>query len=110
MCNDVCQQDIESLPLPKNWSATARNAVLNVIGIVRIAMLVGREVLLQEGDVKRARIHQLESDLAMTREELRLVGARMQRIVPHRRPQYTTVESRWTIKGDSRQDQRDPIR
>ena len=66
--------------------------VLNVIGIVRIAMLAGREALIQEGDVKDARIHQLESDLAMLREELRLVGARMQRIAPHRRPQYTMVE------------------
>ena len=55
-------------------------------------MLAGREALIQEGDVKDARIHQLESDLAMLREELRPVGARMQRIAPHRRPQYTMVE------------------
>ena len=46
--------DAESLPLPKDWSATVRNAVLNVIGIVRIAMLAGREALIQEGDVKDA--------------------------------------------------------
>jgi len=52
----------------------------------------GREALIQNGDVKDARIHQQASELAMTREELRLVGARMQRIDPHRRPQYTMVE------------------
>jgi hypothetical protein len=34
----------------------------------------------------------LEVELAMTREELRLVGVRMKRIAPHRRPQYTQVE------------------
>ena len=58
MCNEICEKDAESLPLPKDWSATVRNAVLNVIGIVRIAMLAGREALIQEGDVKDARIHQ----------------------------------------------------
>jgi len=92
MCNEVCQQDVESLPLPKDWSATVRNAMLNVIGIVRIAMLAGREALIKNGDVKEARIHQLESEVAMLREELRIRGARMQRIAPHRRPQYTAVE------------------
>ena len=80
------------MPLPKGWSKAARNAVLNVIGIVRIAMLVGRAALIKNGDVKEARIHQLESDLAMTREELRINGARMKRIDPQRRPQYPPVE------------------
>ena len=46
----------------------------------------------QNGDVKEARIHQLESEVAMLREERRINGARMQRIDPHRRPQYTAVE------------------
>ena len=66
--------------------------MLTVIGLVRIAILAGREALIQNGDVKEARIHQLESDLAMTREELRIKDARMKRIAPHRRPQYTMVE------------------
>ena len=92
MCDVVCDQDVESLPLPKGWQSFARNAVLNVIGIVRIAMLTGREALIKNGDVKEARIHQLESELAMLREELRINGTRMQRIDPHRRTQYTAVE------------------
>ena len=91
MCDNPCE-DIESLPLPRGWSIAARNAVLNVIGIVRIAMLAGREALITNGDAKDARIHQLESEVAMLREELRITGGRMQRIAPHRRPQYTTVE------------------
>ena len=55
-------------------------------------MLVGRESLIKNGDIHEARIHQLESEVAMLREELRINGARMQRVVPHRRPQYTTVQ------------------
>ena len=70
MTAETRDQDIETLRLPRNWSAAVRNAVLNVIGIVRIAMIAGREALIQNGDVKDARIHQLESELAMTREEL----------------------------------------
>ena len=69
-----------------------RNAVLNVIGIVRIAMLAGREALITNGDAKDARIHQLESEVAMLREELRINGARMKRVPSHRRPQYTAIE------------------
>ena len=88
----VCDRDVELLHLPKGWATSVRNAVLNVIGIVRIAMLVGREALIQEGDVKGARIHQLESELAMLREEQRLNGARMQRIDSYRRPEYAAVE------------------
>ena len=90
MCDEVFR-DVELL-LPKGWHSSVRNAVLNVIGIVRIAMLAGREALINADDVKAARIHQLESEVAMLREELRINGSRMQRVAPHRRPQYTTVE------------------
>ena len=50
MRDNVGQQ--EGLRLPKNWSATVRNAVLDVVRIVRIAMLTGREALISNGDVK----------------------------------------------------------
>jgi len=64
MCDELCQEDLESLPLPKNWTETVRHAVLNVIGIVRIAMLAGREFLIREGDVPGAHIHRLETEVA----------------------------------------------
>ena len=83
MCDEVCLRDVESVRLPKNWHAYARHAVLNVIGIVRIAMLAGREPRITNGGVREARIHQLESEVAMLREELRIIGTRMQRIDPH---------------------------
>ena len=89
---EICEEDVESLRLPEDWHSYVRSAVLNVIGIVRIAMLAGREALINNGDAKDARIHQLESEVAMLREELRINGDRMQRLAPHRRPQYTCVE------------------
>ena len=51
MCDEVSQQDVE-LPLPKDWHSVVRNAVLNMIGIVRIAMLAGREALIKNGNIK----------------------------------------------------------
>ncbi len=65
MCDEVCGQPVESLQLPKGWRASVRNAVLNVVGIVRIAMLAGREALITNGDVKDARVHHLESEVAI---------------------------------------------
>ena len=50
MCDELCEQDIESLPLPKDWAKSIRHAIMNVIGIVRIAMLAGRRFLIQEGE------------------------------------------------------------
>ena len=92
MCDNQCEQDIESLPLPKGWPKVARHAVLNVIGVVRVAMLAGREFLIQNGDVLEAHVHRLETEVALLRDELRIIGLRMTRIAPQRRPQYSPVE------------------
>ncbi|MHB8951917.1 MAG: hypothetical protein ACYC4U_02945 [Pirellulaceae bacterium] len=83
------KEEAESLRLLRNWHALVRSVVLNVIGIVRIAMLTGREALIKNGDAPDARIHQLESEVAMLREELRIISARMRRVPSNRRPQYT---------------------
>jgi hypothetical protein len=88
----VFGQVVESLRLPKGWRSSVRSAVLNVVGVVRIAMLTGREALIANGDAKDARIHQLESEVAMLREELRINGARMKRVPSPRRPQYVPIE------------------
>lgn len=49
MSAEICPQDVETLRLPKGWPAYVRNAVLHVVGIVRIAMLAGREALINNG-------------------------------------------------------------
>ena len=90
--HDECEEEIDSLPLPKNWSHYVRHAVFNVIGIVRIAILSSRELLIQNGDVLEVKIHRLETEVAMLREELRILGSRMNRIPPQRRPQCSPVE------------------
>ena len=71
MPDEIHEEEAESLRLPRKWHACVRSAVLNVIGIVRIAMLTRREALIKNGDAPDARIHQLESEVAMLREEVR---------------------------------------
>jgi len=92
MSAEIPEHDVKTPRLPRNWHSYVRTAVLNVVGVVRIAMLAGREALIENGNVKDARIHQLETEVAMLREELRIMGARMKRVPPYRRPPYTTVE------------------
>ena len=92
MSAEIYEEDIKSLRLPKDWHSYVRSAVLNVVGIVRVAMLAGREALITNGDARDARIHQLESEVAMLREELRINGARIGRVPSQRRPQYTGIE------------------
>ena len=92
MCDELREGEIESLPLPKDWAESVRHAVLNVVGIVRLAMLSGRGLLIQEGDVAQAQIHRLETEVALLLDELRIVTARMNRIDPQRRPRYPPIE------------------
>ncbi|MCU0982914.1 MAG: hypothetical protein MUF25_27445 [Pirellulaceae bacterium] len=105
MPDEIHDDEAESLRLPSNWHALVRSAVLNVIGIVRIAMLTGREALIKNGDTTDARIHQLESEVAMLREELRIISARMRRVPAHRRPQYTGLERMAILAGHARLEQ-----
>jgi hypothetical protein len=57
MPDEIREEETESLRLPRNWHVLVRSAVLQVIGIVRIAMLTGREALIKNGDAPDARIH-----------------------------------------------------
>ena len=67
MRTEPCDDEIESLPLPKSWAKAVHHAVLNVVGLVRVAMLAGREFLIQNGDVLEAHVHRLETELALLR-------------------------------------------
>ena len=66
MCN--CEQNIKSLRLPRNWATNVRNAVLNVLGLVRIAALSAREVLIEDGELELASKQRLEAEVFMARE------------------------------------------
>jgi hypothetical protein len=80
MSAEIPEHDVETLRLPRNWHSYLRSAVLNIVGIVRVDMLAGREALIENDAAKDARIHQLESEVGMLREDLRIVSARGHRV------------------------------
>jgi len=92
MSDQLCEDDLETLPLPKGWAANVRNTLLNVLGLARIALLTGRQFLIKEGDVLSAKTYRLEAEVEMLREELRIIGARMETIDARRLPQYTPLQ------------------
>ena len=77
MQDKLDEDDIESIRLPRNWSQSVRNATLNVLGVLRIAMLDGRKLLIQQGRSTEAQIQRSHTDSALLHEELRLQRSRM---------------------------------
>jgi len=92
MYDPLREDDLLTLPLRTDWPKHVRSAILNVVALVRIAMLAGRRFLVEEGDVLSASIYRLEAEVEMLREQLRIVGARMTSIDAHRRPRYAPTE------------------
>jgi hypothetical protein len=80
------------LPLPNNWHSPIRHAVLNVMGIVRIAMPADHEALVTHGDAKAARLRQLECEAAVPCQELRIKSGRLKRIDLQRQPRCSTTK------------------
>ena len=84
-----------SVPLPSSWPKHAKTATLHVISLAHFALthvrgwaansLIHRVRLAAERD-------QLNSEVAMLREEIRIKDARMATLVPHRRPHYPPGE------------------
>ncbi|PCI53549.1 MAG: hypothetical protein COB36_12225 [Alphaproteobacteria bacterium] len=60
-----------AIPLPNNWSQSVRNSLLNVIGLVRICILAGREFLLTKVLTSTAHTQRLDTEEALLHKELR---------------------------------------
>ena len=72
------------LRLPTCWPQWARSAMPYVLSLARIALLAATD--------RVATSVRLEHELALLREELRIKDARLERVLPHRRPHYPAVE------------------
>ena len=82
-------------------------APVRLTGGVRIAMLAGRDALIENDAAKDARIHQLESEVAMLREELRIIGARIKRVppTPATAAHHCRANGHLTVAGNARLEQ-----
>ena len=111
MCDEVCQQDVESAS--SEGLALSRSKCGAECDRDRaIAMLAGREALINNGDIKEARIHQLETEVAMLREELRINGAPYAAYRPASATQYTSsgTDGHPGTSGDARLDKAETAR
>ncbi len=86
------EDDIESIWLPRNWSQSERNATLNVLGILRIAMLDGRKLLMERDGAPEAQVQRSNTEVASVNEELRILRSRTSGIKPRRRRQYSAAD------------------
>ncbi len=95
------------ISLPKLWPTRAKSAMLQVISLAQFSMAYSRGWAADSVTPRlrlKARIDQLEQEVALLREEIRIKDVRMVSISPHRRPQYSPLErcklwpSRWSSR------------
>src|SRR5215831_19443089 len=83
------------LAVPRQWKRSVCSALIRVISLAHFALLGsrGRAARSSNPRVRRAaRTNQLEQEIALLREEIRIKDARTHRIPAHRRPHYQPSE------------------
>ena len=84
-----------AVPLPSSWPEHAKAATLHVISLAHFALTQVRGWA-ANSPIHRVRLtaelDQLNSEVAMLREEIRIKDARMATLAPHRRPHYPPSE------------------
>jgi transposase-like protein len=83
------------LPLPRAWPRTVQAALLHVIALAHYALAYTRGWAAISSNQRvrlAAEVDQLEQEVALLREEIRLKDARLARIPPGERPHYQPSE------------------
>ena len=83
------------IPFPKAWNRHVRSAMLHVISLSQYAAVYTRSWAVNSINARvrlKAEKDQMEEELALRSEEIRIKDACMARIAPHRRPHYPPTE------------------
>jgi predicted RNA polymerase sigma factor len=83
------------IPLPKFWTAHVRSAVVHVISLAQYAAVYTRSWAANSRNARvrlKAENDQLQQEVALMREEIRIKDARMLRTSPYQRPHYPPVQ------------------
>ena len=75
------------LLIPRGWTKSVNSTIVRAIALAQLALTTARSRSKQEVSAGR-----FEQELALVREELRLIKARLERVAPHKRPHYAAVE------------------
>jgi transposase InsO family protein len=82
-------------PLPRDWKRRRKSALIHAVALERLALLQVRAELENSPDPRAALVATLDrarEEIALLREQQRILRARMARIPPAERPQYPRVE------------------
>jgi putative transposase len=93
--NDLHLDDSKppKLHLPKGWPSIATQSILHVIAVARITMIHARNWPSECDELNlRATCDRFRTENSLLRRELAIKDARMRRIPPNRRPNYTSGE------------------
>ena len=81
--------------LPSRWPRRVRSAVVHALAMARTSLVLARGEAENHFD-KRLRLHaevdRLRTEVALLKEEIRIKDARMERLLPQRRPYYPPIE------------------
>src|SRR6516162_8859738 len=81
--------------LPKSWPALIRSAMLHVVALAQYAAVYTRSWAADSENARvrlRAEREQMEQEVALLREEIRIKDARMAALSAHRRPFYPPTQ------------------
>jgi transposase InsO family protein len=84
-----------STPLPKHWQRSVQAALLQVMALAHYSLVVTRSWAVNSANQRlrlAARAEQLDEEVRLLREEIRIKDARMARILPAQRPRYQPTE------------------
>src|ERR1039458_5745812 len=83
------------IPLPKEWGAYVKSAILHMIALAQYALTYSRSWAADSSNQRvrlKAENDRLEQELALREEELRIKDARINQMAPARRPHYPPTE------------------
>ena len=82
-------------PLPRNWPASVKSAVIHVISLAQYSLAQARGWAADSRNARiglKAKLDRANQEIALLREEMRIKDARMRHSPPHQRPHYPPIE------------------
>ena len=80
-----------TIPLPRSWTSRVKSAILHAISLAQFTMAHTRGWAANSPNSRirlKADLDRAHQEIALLREELRILNARMAQLPPHRRPYY----------------------
>ena len=89
------QGPFHGIPLPKDWPQHIKLAVIHSVALSHRAITFSRSFAINSS-IERVRLagelDRVQNEIALIREELRIKDARMTKLPPRKRPQYSSQE------------------